>query len=114
MPGLAFPNPTFSLELGLTQEDPKSTNTADPQSHTGVQPMAEEPLPTSADNDSVVEPNRRSKRAKVVPRGLVGEYHCNKRFLTRAWEAFVNATRSPNTDYSVYCGLLKERLLSDL
>ncbi|KAF3588064.1 hypothetical protein F2Q69_00028807, partial [Brassica cretica] len=45
---------------------------------------------------------RKSKRPRVVPRSLVGDYQCDKRILVRAWEAHVNATRRvPNIDYAV-------------
>ena len=71
----------------------------------------EEPLPESnVDKDAPIL-NRKSKRAKVVPRNLVGDYQCDKRFLTRAWESFVNAICStPSIDYAAKFALLLEVL----
>ncbi|CAN7058891.1 unnamed protein product [Brassica oleracea var. botrytis] len=82
---LAFPKPTFSL--GLTQEERhlRKTDSFD----------ADESLEETASISLNQEPfpaNRKSKRQKVVPRSLVGDYQCDKRFLTRAWEAHVNAS----------------------
>lgn len=59
--------------------------------------------------------NRKSKRQKVVPRSLVGDYQCDKRFLTRAWEAHVNAIhRGPVIDYAAKAGALAEKLQKEL
>ncbi|KAF2530677.1 hypothetical protein F2Q70_00030240 [Brassica cretica] len=55
----------------------------------------------------------KSKPAKVIPRALVGEYQCDKQFLTRAWEAHVTALcSSPNNDYAAKFRSLSEKLKS--
>lgn len=57
----------------------------------------------------------KSKPAKVIPRALVGEYQCDKQFLTRAWEAHVTALcSSPNNDYAAKFRSLSEKLKSPL
>ncbi|CAN6846879.1 unnamed protein product [Brassica oleracea] len=57
--------------------------------------------------------NRKSKRAKVVPRTPVGEYQCDKRFLTRAWKAYVTAIcTAPVGDYPAKSALLSEKISS--
>ncbi|KAF8109040.1 hypothetical protein N665_0104s0344 [Sinapis alba] len=87
---IVFPNPTFSL--GLTQEDALITIYVD---------------------DGPAMGNRKSKRPKLVPRELVGDYQCDKRLLSRAWEAHVNATRpSPTVDYGVKFSALSVKLQS--
>ena len=71
----------------------------------------EDPLPESNVDKEAPILNRKSKRAKIVPRNLVGDYQCDKRFLTRAWESFVNAIRStPSIDYAAKFVLLLEVL----
>ncbi|KAF8115524.1 hypothetical protein N665_0026s0067 [Sinapis alba] len=42
-----------------------------------------------------LSPREKSKWQKVLPRALVGDYECDKTFLTRAWEVYVagNHTR---------------------
>ncbi|KAL0795910.1 hypothetical protein Bca101_067287 [Brassica carinata] len=67
-PALLFPKPTFSL--GLSQEVGKPSRT----------------------------PSMKSKRQKVVPKALVGDYECDKRFLTRSWEAHVAGNRTGDDD----------------
>ncbi|KAL0898287.1 hypothetical protein Bca101_082248 [Brassica carinata] len=104
--GLSFPNPSFSI--GLTQLNKTNDEAGD---HV-IQPLNEE--------DSSLEPvvenvapniNRKSKRAKVVPKNLVGDYQCDKRFLNRAWESYVNAICStPGIDYSAKFAMLLETL----
>ncbi|KAG2251777.1 hypothetical protein Bca4012_099279 [Brassica carinata] len=98
---LAFPRPTFSL--GMTQEDPQLSKTSAPDSEDyGDEHMTVDPPPTSNENDAPAPLYRKSKRPRVVPRSLVGDYQCDKRILVRAWEAHVNATRRvPNIDYAV-------------
>ncbi|CAN7018564.1 unnamed protein product, partial [Brassica oleracea var. botrytis] len=65
----------------------------------------------AAEHDDVAPPYRKSKRAKVVPRALVGDYQCDKRVLTRAWEAHVAAISSiPNNDYAAKRYSLSEKL----
>ncbi|KAF3524226.1 hypothetical protein F2Q69_00048567 [Brassica cretica] len=98
---LAFPRPTFSL--GMTQEDPQLSKTTAPDSEDyGDEHMTVDPPPTSNENDAPAPLYRKSKRPRVVPRSLVGDYQCDKRILVRAWEAHVNATRRvPNIDYAV-------------
>ncbi|KAL0655888.1 hypothetical protein Bca4012_076472 [Brassica carinata] len=55
----------------------------------------------------------KSKPAKVIPRALVGEYQCDKQFLTRTWEAHVTALcSSPNNDYAAKFRSLSEKLKS--
>ncbi|KAG2304085.1 hypothetical protein Bca52824_032736 [Brassica carinata] len=73
-PALLFPKPTFSL--GLSQEVGK--------------PIEEDGV--------LYHPNRKSKRQKVVPKALVGDYECDKRFLTRSWEAHVAGNRTGDDD----------------
>nr|VDD17980.1 unnamed protein product [Brassica rapa] len=86
---LAFPKPTFSL--GLTQEERYLSKT----DLVDADESLEEGASISLNDDQEPFPaNRKSKRQKVVPRSLVGDYQCDKRFLTRAWEAHVNAYTS--------------------
>lgn len=87
--GLAFLNPTFLL--GLTQENPNLTNPDVPHVDNEDQTMEEDPQVPVNDNDAQLVPNRRSNRVKVVAKGLVGKFVCEKRLLARAWEAYVNA-----------------------
>ncbi|KAG2303915.1 hypothetical protein Bca52824_032566 [Brassica carinata] len=108
-PSLAFPKPSFSL--GLTQED---ANLSKPES-SAVEKVDEYLLDVAsiplADNQEQYPANRKSKRQKVVPMALVGDYQCDKRVLTRAWEAHVTATHScPNIDYAAKIGTLSEKL----
>ncbi|CAN6871392.1 unnamed protein product [Brassica oleracea] len=93
-PGLVFPKPTFSL--GLSQEEPNNESS-------GCDVVNEESLVialnkddgvTVAEGDAPCHPFRKSKRQKVVPKALVGDYECDKKFLTRAWEAHVVADRT--------------------
>ncbi|KAH0922251.1 hypothetical protein HID58_022269 [Brassica napus] len=104
--GLSFPDPSFSI--GLTQMNKSNAQDVD---HVVHPKNLEEPLPESnVDKDAPIL-NRKSKRAKVVPRNLVGDYQCDKRFLTRAWESFVNAICStPSIDYAAKFALLLEVL----
>ncbi|KAG2271701.1 hypothetical protein Bca52824_066256 [Brassica carinata] len=109
---LAFPRPTFSL--GLTQEDPQLSKTSAPDSEDyGDEHMTVDPPPTSNENDAPAPLYRKSKRPRVVPRSLVGDYQFDKRILVRAWEAHVNATRRvPNIDYAVKFAELSSKLES--
>lgn len=102
---LVFPKPTFSL--GLTQEERHVSN---------VDESLEAAAPISlADNEEPFQPHRKSKRQKVLLRALVGDYQCDKLFLTRAWEAHVNALhRGPNIDYAAKIGALSEKLKTGL
>ncbi|CAF2057901.1 unnamed protein product [Brassica oleracea var. botrytis] len=111
---LAFPRPTFSL--GMTQEDPQLSKTSAPDSEDyGDEHMTVDPPPTSNENDAPAPLYRKSKRPRVVPRSLVGDYQCDKRILVRAWEAHVNATRRvPNIDYAVKFTELYSKLESPL
>ncbi|KAL0655872.1 hypothetical protein Bca4012_076456 [Brassica carinata] len=93
-PGLVFPKPTFSL--GLSQEEPNNESS-------GCDVVNEESLVialnkdngvTVAEGDAPCHPFRKSKRQKVVPKALVGDYECDNKFLTRAWEAHVAANRT--------------------
>nr|VDD30516.1 unnamed protein product [Brassica oleracea] len=104
--GLSFPNPSFSI--GLTQMNKSNAQAVD---HVAHQNNKEEPLPeANVDNEAPIL-NRKSKRTKVVPRNLVGDYQCDKRFLTRAWESYVNAICStPSIDYAAKFALLLEIL----
>ncbi|KAL0898292.1 hypothetical protein Bca101_082253 [Brassica carinata] len=80
--GLSFPNPSFSI--GLTQLNKTNDEAGD---HV-IQPLNEE--------DSSLEP--------VVE-------NCDKRFLNRAWESYVNAICStPGIDYSAKFAMLLETL----
>lgn len=73
------------------------------------------PAATSTENEAPAPPYRKSKRPRVVPRALVGDYQCDKHILTRAWEAHVNAIRRvPNIDYAVKFGELSVKLESSL
>ncbi|CDY31760.1 BnaA04g16960D [Brassica napus] len=103
---LAFPKPTFSL--GLTQEERYLSKT----DLVDADESLEEGASISLNDDQEPFPaNRKSKRQKVVPRSLVGDYQCDKRFLTRAWEAHVNAIhRGPVIDYAAKAGALAEKL----
>ncbi|CAG7874340.1 unnamed protein product [Brassica rapa] len=104
--GLSFPDPSFSI--GLTQMNKSNAQDVD---HVAHPKNLEEPLPESNVDKEAPILNRKSKRAKVVPRNLVGDYQCDKRFLTRAWESFVNAICStPSIDYAAKFALLLEVL----
>ncbi|KAG2254323.1 hypothetical protein Bca4012_057855 [Brassica carinata] len=110
---LAFPKPTFSL--GLTQEERGLSKTC--SVHTdNVDEFLEEVAPIRlTDNEEPFPAHMKSKRQKVVPRALVGDYQCDKRFLTRAWEAHVNSIqRGPNVDYASKIRVLSEKLQTDL
>lgn len=75
--------------------------------HVVHQNNEEESLPEPNVDNEVPIPNRKSKRAKVVPRNLVGDYQCDKRFFTRSWELYVNAICStPSIDYAAKFALL--------
>ncbi|KAF8045859.1 hypothetical protein N665_4280s0003 [Sinapis alba] len=104
--GLSFPDPSFSI--GLTQINKAGVDVDDHVS----QPVNQDLDFTNFDNEAPIV-NRKSKRAKVVPKNLVGEYQCDKRFLTRAWESYVNAICcTPNIDYSAKFSALSEKLTS--
>ncbi|KAF8105997.1 hypothetical protein N665_0149s0027, partial [Sinapis alba] len=106
--GLSFPDPSFSI--GLTQINKSGVDVDDHVSH----PVNQDLDFTNFDNEAPIV-NRKSKRAKVVPKNLVGEYQCDKRFLTRAWESYVNAICcTPNIDYSAKFSALSEKLTSPL
>ncbi|KAF8092049.1 hypothetical protein N665_0426s0007 [Sinapis alba] len=106
--GPVFPNPTFSL--GLTQINKQDSDAADNVVH-----HMSEDAPLPLDENDAPTPNRKSKRPKIIPMGLVGEYQCEKRFLTRAWEAYVNIIcSSPNIDYAAKFVALLEKLDSSL
>uniref|UniRef100_A0A0D3CJB0 Ubiquitin-like protease family profile domain-containing protein n=1 Tax=Brassica oleracea var. oleracea TaxID=109376 RepID=A0A0D3CJB0_BRAOL len=88
---LAFPRPTFSL--GLTQEDPQLSKTSAPDSEDyGDEHMTVDPPPTSNENDAPAPLYRKSKRPRVVPRSLVGDYQCDKRILVL--DVLIHHTRS--------------------
>ncbi|KAL0816823.1 hypothetical protein Bca101_073267 [Brassica carinata] len=102
-------NPTFSL--GLTQEDPHPNRTYPPVGDNCDLATNDDVPANAAEHDDMVPPYRKSKRAKVVPRGLVGDYQCDKGVLTRAWEAHVAAISSiPNNDYPAKVYSLSEKL----
>ncbi|KAF2601415.1 hypothetical protein F2Q70_00028174 [Brassica cretica] len=104
-----IPNPTFSL--GLTQEDPHPNRTYPPVGDNCDLATNDDVPSNTAEHDDVAPPYRKSKRAKVVPRALVGDYQCDKRVLTRAWEAHVAAISSiPNNDYAAKRYSLSEKL----
>ncbi|CAN7034927.1 unnamed protein product, partial [Brassica oleracea var. botrytis] len=104
-----IPNPTFSL--GLTQEDPHPNRTYPPVGDNCDLATNDDVPANAAEHDDMVPPYRKSKRAKVVPRGLVGDYQCDKGVLTRAWEAHVAAISSiPNNDYPAKVYSLSEKL----
>ncbi|XP_013636991.1 PREDICTED: uncharacterized protein LOC106342564 [Brassica oleracea var. oleracea] len=104
-----IPNPTFSL--GLTQEDPHPIRTYPPVGDNCDLATNDDVPSNAAEHDDVAPPYRKSKRAKVVPRALVGDYQCDKRVLTRAWEAHVAAISSiPNNDYAAKRYSLSEKL----
>ncbi|CAH8392062.1 unnamed protein product [Eruca vesicaria subsp. sativa] len=95
-PRLMFDQPDFSL--GLTQEE--DTNEV-------VVPEAVNEdnceLGFSGDADVIsddaalpCQEKRKSKRQKVVPKGLVGDYKYDKNFLSRAFEAHVARWRGGN------------------
>ncbi|KAL0733717.1 hypothetical protein Bca4012_009927 [Brassica carinata] len=92
--GLLFTKPTFLL--GLSQEDPNNINS-------GCDVVNEESCEialnkddgvTVQEGDAPCHPFRKRKRQKVVPKALVGDYECDKKFLTRAWEAHVAGNRT--------------------
>ncbi|CAG7898836.1 unnamed protein product [Brassica rapa] len=95
---LAFPQPTFSL--GLTQEDPQLSKTSAPDSEDyGDEHMTVDPPPTSNENDAPAPLYRKSKRPRVVPRSLVGDYQCDKRIL--ALDVLIHHTRLVFQSYPV-------------
>lgn len=105
---MTFPEPSFSI--GLTQLNETVGNAAVQRDSPGKD---DDPLPV-IDHDAPLV-NRKSKRARVAPRNLVGDYECDKRFLTRAWESFVNATcTTTSIDYAAKVAVLLERLASSL
>ncbi|CAN7079607.1 unnamed protein product [Brassica oleracea var. botrytis] len=97
-PGLVFPKPTFSL--GLTQEQPKKGNTSSVvinEESRGIV-VNEDCIGVQAPNpEAPCHPCRKSKRQKVVPKALVGDYKCEKTFLSRAWEAHVASKSSDDS-----------------
>ncbi|KAL0796734.1 hypothetical protein Bca101_068111 [Brassica carinata] len=110
--GLSFPVPSFSI--GLTQLNKSNAEDVD---HVVIENNEDEVLAEAAvddeanvDNEDPIV-NRKSKGAKVVPRHLVGDYLVDKRFLTRAWESYINAICStPSIDYAAKFALLLEIL----
>ncbi|KAF8093209.1 hypothetical protein N665_0388s0010 [Sinapis alba] len=108
---LVFPKLTFSL--GLTQEEPNKGNTS-------LEVENQESRDTELNKaDGVGEPEpeapchlfKKSKRQKVVPKALVGDYECDKTFLTRAWEAHVAGNRAgENIDVAAKYSKLIEML----
>ncbi|KAL0678406.1 hypothetical protein Bca4012_006387 [Brassica carinata] len=97
-PGLVFPKPTFSL--GLTQEQPKKGNSSSVvinKESRGIV-VNEDCIGVQApDPEAPCHPCRKSKRQKVVPKALVGDYKCEKTFLSRAWEAHVASKSSDDS-----------------
>ncbi|KAF8082639.1 hypothetical protein N665_0817s0013 [Sinapis alba] len=93
-PRLVFPDPTFSL--GLTQGDPQKGNTSTELDNHSLCDMDMNKGDTVGvpGPESPCNPFRKSKRQKVVPKALVGDYQCDKMFLTRAWEAHVAGHRN--------------------
>ncbi|KAL0662120.1 hypothetical protein Bca4012_098957 [Brassica carinata] len=109
-----FPNPTFSL--GLTQEEPKKSKIDAPiPDNNGDETMVDDAAVSFTENNVPVQQNRKSKRQKVVSKALVGDYQCDRRFLTRAWEAHVNTILgADNIDFAAKFGSLSEKLEDDL
>ncbi|KAF8084362.1 hypothetical protein N665_0721s0019 [Sinapis alba] len=109
-PGLLFPKPTFSL--GLTQEDPNKRITCGEDAVDGSKATDGHTLEAvQAEPDAPGQPCRKSKRQKVLPRTLVGDYQCDKTFLTRAWEAYVRGNHTgDNIDYAEKFSKLIEML----
>ncbi|KAJ4910237.1 hypothetical protein Rs2_04858 [Raphanus sativus] len=103
--GLSFPDPSFSI--GLTQLNEPDVDDADPAVDPG---MEEEPL-QDIDNHAPIG-NRKIKRPRVLPRNLVGDYQCDKRILTRAWESYVNGICITGIDYAAKLAMLSEKLAS--
>ena len=82
-PGLVFPKPTFSL--GLTQEQPKKGNTSSVvinEESRGIVVNEDCIGDQAPDPEAPCHPCRKSKRQKVVPKALVGDYKCEKTFLS--------------------------------
>ncbi|CDY11672.1 BnaC06g12800D [Brassica napus] len=94
--------------------NPQLSKTSAPDSEDyGDEHMTVDPPPTSNENDAPAPLYRKSKRPRVVPRSLVGDYQCDKRILVHAWEAHVNATRRvPNINYAVKFAELSSKLES--
>ncbi|KAF8051931.1 hypothetical protein N665_1642s0006 [Sinapis alba] len=109
-PSLLFPKPTFSL--GLTQEDPNKGITCGEDAVDGSKATDGHTLQAvQAEPDAPGQPCRKSKRQKVLPRALVGDYQCDKTFLTRAWEAYVRGNQTgDNIDYAEKFSKLIEML----
>ncbi|KAF8117661.1 hypothetical protein N665_0008s0017 [Sinapis alba] len=110
-PHLVFPDPTFSL--GLTQGDPQKGNTSSELDNQSLCDMDMNKGDTVGvpGPESPCNPFRKSKRQKVVPKALVGDYQCDKTFLTRAWEAHVAGHRNgDNIDVAAKYAKLIEML----
>ncbi|KAF8104492.1 hypothetical protein N665_0172s0121 [Sinapis alba] len=98
---LVFPNPTFSFDL--TQGDPQKGN-----------------LSSELDKQIFCDMDMNKGNAVGVPdleapfpKALVGDYQCDKTFLTRAWEAHVAGYRSgDNIDVAAKYAKLIEMLKS--
>ncbi|KAG2330169.1 hypothetical protein Bca52824_001349 [Brassica carinata] len=102
-------------ELRVSEQNKKDgVHEVDPHDEPGDDGVAlknADPLP-DIDHDAPLV-NRKSKRARVAPKNLVGDYQCDKKFLTRAWKSFVNATcTTTSIDYAAKVVVLSERLAS--
>ncbi|CAH8325738.1 unnamed protein product [Eruca vesicaria subsp. sativa] len=103
--GLAFPDPSFSI--GLTQLINENAQNVDRVPHEDSDESLQE------DDVDLEEPilNRKSKRTKVVPRNLVGDYQCDSGIMARAWESFIDAICiTPRIDYAAKFSNLLEIL----
>ncbi|KAG2267136.1 hypothetical protein Bca4012_075383 [Brassica carinata] len=108
-------SPLADFNASSKMEDPHPNRTYPPVGDNCDLATNDDVPSNTAEHDDVAPPYRKSKRAKVVPRALVGDYQCDKRVLTRAWEAHVAAISSiPNNDYAAKRYSLSEKLNDSL
>ncbi|CAH8369840.1 unnamed protein product [Eruca vesicaria subsp. sativa] len=101
--GPPFPEPSFSI--GLTQLNKENAQNLDHVPHEDNDDSLQE---GDVDEEGPIL-NRKSKRTKVVPRNLVGDYQCDIGILARAWESYINAIcRTPSIDYAAKFSNLRE------
>lgn len=93
-PALLFPKPTFSLGLSQEERNYQIEGCDAVNEETLVIQLNKDDVLKAEDGDAPCHPFRKSKRQKVVPKALVGDYECDKKILTRAWEAHVAANRT--------------------
>lgn len=114
-PALLFPKPTFSL--GLTQEARVVVDELVNATAGGGEEACDGANITDINlgANEVALGCRKSKRQKVPPKALLGNYECDRRFLNRARQAVADS-KNPggNIDYSAKFSILLDKLKTPL